>query len=78
MSAAAVNSGTMMKIVITSIPVTTSAAFAKDARLGELLGADGALYAYSDDVYLVSNTATMSVALTGAPAIFRKVGLRIG
>jgi hypothetical protein len=47
------------------------------ARLGALLGPDGALYAYSDHVYLVSNPINMSIALVATLDIFKKVGLRI-
>jgi hypothetical protein len=36
------------------------------------------MYAYSVDVYLVSDPTTMSVALAVAPEIYRKVGLRKG
>jgi len=48
------------------------------ASLGALLGIDGALYAYSDDVYLVSDPVNMPIALGDAPAISKRVGLRIG
>jgi hypothetical protein len=48
------------------------------ARFGALLGPDGALYAYSDDAYLVFDLVNMSIALATAPAIYMKVGLRIG
>ena len=48
------------------------------SRLGALLGPDGALYAYFDDVYLIAQPANMAVALSGAPTIYKKVGLRIG
>jgi hypothetical protein len=52
------------------------------ARLGVLLGPDGALYAYSDDIYLLSDqarmSATMATVLTASPTIYRKVGLRFG
>ena len=47
-------------------------------RLGALLGPDGAIYAYSDDVYLVADPTSMAVALSAAPAIYKKTGLRIG
>jgi hypothetical protein len=47
-------------------------------RLGALLGLDGAIYAYSDDVYLVADPTSMAVALSAAPAIYKKTGLRIG
>ncbi len=43
------------------------------ARLGALLGPDGALYTYSDDVYLLSDPVSMSIALADAPAIYKKV-----
>jgi len=39
------------------------------SRLDGLLGPDGALYAYSDDVYLVSDPVNMPNALEIAPAI---------
>jgi hypothetical protein len=48
------------------------------ARLAALLGLDGTLYAYSDDVYLVSDPDNMSAAFVAAPSIYRKIGLRIG
>ena len=48
------------------------------SRLGALLGPDGALYAYSDDVYMLADPGNMAVALSTAPAIYKKVGLRIG
>ncbi len=48
------------------------------SRLGALLGPDGALYAYYDDVYLIADPANMAVALSVAPTIYKKVGLRIG
>jgi hypothetical protein len=48
------------------------------SRIGALLGPDGALYANSDDAYLVANPASMPVALSAAPTIYKKVGLRIG
>jgi hypothetical protein len=47
------------------------------AWLGALLGPDGVLYAYSDDVYLVSDPANMSNDLAAAPAIYKRVGLCI-
>jgi hypothetical protein len=47
-------------------------------RLGKLLGPAGTLYAYSDDVYLVSDPANVSIALATAPAIYKKVELHIG
>jgi hypothetical protein len=47
-------------------------------KLGALLGPDGALHAYSDDVYLVSDPANMFIALAIAPTIYKKVGPRIG
>jgi hypothetical protein len=48
------------------------------ARLATLLGLDGELYAFSDDVYLLSDPNNMSMALAAAPALYKKVGLRIG
>ncbi len=36
------------------------------------------MYAYSDDVYLVSDPDNMFATLVAAPSIYRKVGLRIG
>jgi hypothetical protein len=48
------------------------------SRLGALLGPEGALYAYSDDVYLLAAPVNMAVALSSALAIYKKVGLRIG
>jgi hypothetical protein len=48
------------------------------SKLGALLGPNGALYAYSDDVYLLANPINMFVALIAAPSIYKKVGLRIG
>ena len=47
-------------------------------RLQALLGSDGALYAYSDDVYLISDPVRMAKALSTAPVIYTKVGLIIG
>jgi len=47
-------------------------------RLGALLGPEGDLYAYSDDVYLVDDLASMAVALLASPTIYKRVGLRIG
>ncbi len=47
-------------------------------RLSALLVLDGALYAYSDDVYIVYDSANMSIVLAAALAIYKKVGLRIG
>ena len=47
------------------------------ARLGALLGPDGALYAYSDDVYLLSDPVSMFIALAAALTIYKKVGLHI-
>jgi len=48
------------------------------ARLQALLGPEGALYAYSDDVYSLYDVVGMTRALATAPAIYKKVGLRIG
>jgi hypothetical protein len=48
------------------------------ARLGSLLGPEGALYAYFDDVYLLADPAHMAIALAAAPSLYKKVGLRIG
>jgi hypothetical protein len=39
------------------------------AKLGALLGPDVALYAYSDDIYLVFDPVNMSIALAVALAI---------
>ena len=47
------------------------------ARLGALLGPDGALYAYSNNVYLVSDPVIMPIALTPAHAIYLRMGIRI-
>jgi hypothetical protein len=47
------------------------------ASLQALLGLDEALYAYSDDVYLISDLASMAKALA-TPKIYGKVCLRIG
>ncbi len=47
------------------------------SRLGALLGPEGALYAYSDDVYLLAEQVNMAVALSAVPAIYKKVGLRL-
>jgi hypothetical protein len=38
-------------------------------RLGALLGPNSALYAYSDDVYLVTDPDNISAALTAAPSL---------
>ena len=43
-----------------------------------MLGANGALYLYSDDVYLVCDLVSMDHALSAALVIYVKVGLRIG
>ena len=48
------------------------------ARIGSLLGPDGALYAYLDDVYLLADHVHMAIALIAAPSIYKRVGLRIG
>jgi hypothetical protein len=48
------------------------------ARLVALLGPGGALYAYSDDIYLLPDPTNMSIALAVAPPLYKKVGLRIG
>jgi hypothetical protein len=48
------------------------------SRLGELMGANGALYSYSDEVYLVSDAVSMANTRCAAPGIYAKVGLRIG
>ena len=48
------------------------------AKLSALICPDGALYAYSDDVYLVSDPVNMSISLAVVPAIYKRVGLRIG
>ena len=42
-----------------------------------LLGPDGALYAYSDDVYIISDHVGMVKAVAAAPGIYGKVGLMI-
>ena len=47
------------------------------ARLGALLGPDGALYTYSDDVYLLSDPVSMSIVMVDAPTIYMNVRLRI-
>ena len=47
------------------------------ARLGALLGLNGSLYAYSDDVYLLSDPARMVAAMATARVIYKKAGLRI-
>jgi hypothetical protein len=46
--------------------------------MGELLGANGALYSYFDDVYMVSDPVSMAHTLSAASGIYEKVGLRIG
>ncbi len=48
------------------------------ARLSALLGPEGAMYAYSNDVYLASDPINMSLALAAMPSIYNKVELRIG
>jgi hypothetical protein len=45
------------------------------ARISALLGPDGAMYAYFDD--LVSDPIIMSLTLAAAPTIYKKVVLRI-
>ena len=47
-------------------------------RLGELLGQSNALYAYSDDVYLISNLVDTVKALSTALGIYMKVDIRSG
>jgi len=42
------------------------------------LGPDGMLVAYSDDVYLHGPPVCDAVAITATPALYKKVGLRIG
>jgi len=42
------------------------------------MGPGGAMYAYSDSLYLVSDPDNMSAALAAATALYRNVGLRIG
>jgi len=48
------------------------------ARLQALLGPDGALYSYSEDLYLISDPIGMAKALAASPTICTKPGLRIG
>ena len=48
------------------------------ARLQDLLGSKGKLYAYSDDVYLISNSVSMAKAPASEQEIYKKVGIRIG
>ena len=47
-------------------------------RVGALMGPDGVIYAYSDEVNLLSDPARMRTTLATTPAIYMKVGLRIG
>jgi len=46
-------------------------------RLASLLGTDGALYAYSDDVYSVFDPDNMSMSLAAAIVLYKKFGLQI-
>ena len=43
-----------------------------------MIGPDGALYAYSHDVYLITDLVSMAKTLAAAPTIYGKVGIRIG
>jgi hypothetical protein len=43
------------------------------SRLGELLGANRALYSDSDDVCMVSDPVSMAHTLSAAPCIYAKV-----
>ena len=43
-----------------------------------MLVPDVALYAYSDDIYLISDQVSMARALAAAPQIHGEVGLKIG
>ncbi len=47
-------------------------------RLREAAGEEGVLYTYSDDSYILAPKEDMAVVLEKAPAIFGKVGLRLG
>ncbi len=47
-------------------------------QLRAAMGEEGALYAYCDDSYLLAEPEKMVAALAHAPAIFGKVGLRVG
>ena len=48
------------------------------ARLHELLGPNGALYAYSDVTYLITDPINMARTLAAALSMYGIVGLRIG
>jgi hypothetical protein len=48
------------------------------AKLQVLLGPNGALYEYSDDVYLVSDPVSRAKALTASLGTYGKIGLMIG
>jgi hypothetical protein len=47
-------------------------------RMRAILGDQGTLYAYCDDSYLVAEPDKTAEVLAQAPAIFGKVGLKIG
>ena len=46
--------------------------------LREELGQDGMLVAFSDDAYLHGPPVNVAAALSAAPSLYKKVGLRIG
>ena len=48
------------------------------SRLRAAMGEQGTLYAYCDDSYLIAEPDKIDEILTQAPAIFDKVGLKIG
>jgi hypothetical protein len=48
------------------------------ARLREVVGAEGVLYTYSDDSYILAPKESMAVVFDVAPVIFEKVGFRLG
>ena len=60
------------------IPFLSRHATCLFAARSALLGPEGALYVYSDDVYLLADPVNMAVAFSAAPVIYKKFGLRIG
>ena len=48
------------------------------ARLRAAVGAEGVVYTYCDDAYLLAPVEQMATVFHTAPAIFGKVGLRLG
>ena len=49
-----------------------------DKQLKEGLGPEGMLVAFSDDVYLHGPPMNVAAMISAAPALYKKIGLRIG